>query len=91
MEYWKEISIAIIVTLALTAALTYMARESLIQAFGKHLYDVEYGRKVSVQHYMLDEQARRRVRYSTVIAFVIILACTGACVWNFMAKLIITP
>jgi hypothetical protein len=91
MEHWKEILIGAAVTLVLTAMFTYVAHLSLIQAFGKHLYDRSFGSRVTEQHYALDEKARRRVRWGTVVAFVIILACTGACVWDFITLVVLAP
>jgi hypothetical protein len=89
MEHWQEFLLVGITFLVFVAGATYVAYLSLIQTFGKQQYDLKLGRSVTEQHYMLDAKARRRVRRVTVIAFVIILACSGACFWNFVTLLIL--
>ncbi|UCC77738.1 MAG: hypothetical protein JSW37_05080 [Anaerolineales bacterium] len=89
MGQWQQMLLVAIAFLFFAAGATYVARLSLIQTFGKHLYDRKLGRSVTEEHYALDEQARRRIRWGTVIAAVIIFACTGACFWNFVTLLIL--
>ncbi len=88
MEWW-EIIVAAIATLAVAAMFTYVARISLIQMFGKKTFEVQWGRSLTEETYVLDEKARNRVKWGTVISFVIILACTGACAWNFITLLVL--
>ena len=86
---WWEILISGLATLAVAAMITYVARIGLIQAFGKKTMEVPRGRNISEQTFVLDEKARNRVKWGTIISFVIILACTGACAWNFITLLVI--
>jgi hypothetical protein len=65
MEHWQELLLVGITFLFFAAWATYVARLSLIQTFGKHLYDRQLGRSVTERHYALDEQARRRIRIWT--------------------------
>ncbi len=88
---WWQILIIITATLVISAMFTFVARLSLIQTFGEHLYDRKFGSRVTEQTYAIDEKARRRVRWGTAIAFVIILACVNACVWNAIAMGIPLP
>jgi hypothetical protein len=87
---WWEILIAVAVTFVLAAMITYIARMSLVQAIGKKTFEVQLGRGMTEETYMLDEEARKRVKVGTIISFVIILACTGACVWNFISTVIMS-
>ena len=88
MQWW-EILLAAAATLAVAGMFTYVARQSLIQAFGKKTHEVQWGPKISQEHYVLDPKAQARVKWGTIISFVIILACTGACAWNFISLLIL--
>jgi len=91
MEHLGEMALVGVVFLFMAVGVTYMARQSLVQTFGKHLSTQRWGAKVSEETYALDEKARRRVRWGTVVAAVIIFLCTGACFWNFATLLILRP
>jgi len=89
MQQWQELLLVAVTFLFFAAGATYVARLSLIQTFGKHLYDRQLGRSVTEEHYALDEQARRRIRWGTIAAAVIVFACTAVCFWNFVTLLIL--
>jgi hypothetical protein len=86
---WWEVLISALATLVVAAMFTYVARISLIQMFGKKTFEVQWGRSLTEETYVMDEKARRRVKCGTIISFVIILACTGACAWNFITSVVI--
>jgi hypothetical protein len=78
---WRQILLVTGGVLLISGSLTFLVRLSLIQSFGKHMYDRSFGRGVTEQTYALDQKARRPVRWGTAIAFVLLLACTGSCAW----------
>ena len=78
---WWQILLVVGGVLLISGAITFVVRLSLIQSFGKHLGNRSFGGGVTEQTYALDEAARRRIRWGTVVAFVLLLACTGSCAW----------
>ena len=79
---WKRILIGLAAGLFFSGMFTVLAHQSLVQMFGKHVGSVQLGRSLTEQRYMVDQKARRRIRWGTLIFFLVVAALVFACAWS---------
>jgi hypothetical protein len=68
-----------------SALFAWFGRMILIERLGRHVSTQRFGKFVD-STYLLDETARRRVRWGTLVIFMLLLACFGACILSTLGQ-----
>jgi hypothetical protein len=79
---WQRILIGVAVAIVGAGVLCVLVYFGLVDVFGKHLGSTQYGRSVTEHRYLVDQKARRRIRWGTLLSFLVLAACIFACAWS---------
>lgn len=78
---WQRILIGIAVAVVGSGLLSVLAYYGLVDLFGVHVSSAEYGR-LTEHRYSVDQKARQRIRWGTLISFLVVAVLIFACAWS---------
>jgi len=78
---WQRILIGIVGAVFFSGMFSILAHQTLVEKFGKQVGGYKNG-KVTFRDYLVDQKARKRIRWGTLIFFLVVAVLVFVFLWN---------